>query len=179
MILLKKSRLSLIEEASNRCSLSEPSLRKHLICLPPPPAQGVPQPLLQRGDGVLLPAGHGRCHHPLRLRAPRGRLRKVLQNRREYEPLTDAESGECRTDHQSPFAPADERLHQGAEGAASQQRGRPPQRSQVRLRLCSFSPLSPPCAQAMATWRPRPASPGPPAAADIWSESCAADGGRR
>lgn len=178
MILLK-SRLSLIEEASNRCSLAELSLRKTSDLSAPPRAQGVPQPLLQRGDGVLLPAGHGRRHHPLRLRAPRGRLRKVLQNRREYEPLTDTESGECWTDHQSPFVPADERLHQGAEGAASQQRGRPPQRSQVRLRLCFFSPLPPPCAQAMATWRPRPASPGPPAAADIWSESCAADGGRR
>lgn len=34
MIFLK-SRLSLIEEASNRCSLAELSLRKHLICLPP------------------------------------------------------------------------------------------------------------------------------------------------
>lgn len=32
----------------------------------------------------------------------------------------------------------DERLHQGAEGPAPQQRGRPPQRSQVKLQCCSF-----------------------------------------
>lgn len=45
--------------------------------------QGVPKPIRKRGDGVFLPAGHGRSHHPVRLRPPCGSFRQVVQNRCE------------------------------------------------------------------------------------------------
>lgn len=42
------------------------------------PRQGIPQPLHQREHGVLLPQGHGRGDHPLRLRSSCRSFRQVL-----------------------------------------------------------------------------------------------------
>ncbi|XP_061695757.1 CYFIP-related Rac1 interactor B-like isoform X2 [Syngnathoides biaculeatus] len=68
---------------------------------------GVQKSLRQRGDVAVLSARDGGRHHPLRPRAPGGRLRQDLQHRRE-------------------------RMHSGAPGAAGDQRGRSPGRAQVR-----------------------------------------------
>lgn len=64
-------------------SLSPPDISACNRCAPCP-FQGVPQPIQQRGDGVVLPPGHGGSNHPVRLRPSCRSLRQVVQNRREY-----------------------------------------------------------------------------------------------
>lgn len=100
-------------------------------------------------------------------------------------PLPTLTAGERRTVNPLRLSPPDERLHQGAEGAASQQRGRPPQRSQVKLLQPSSLFFSSPLVFISPALRrlrsvgggqlPRTLRPPP----TFGNEPCAADSERR
>lgn len=109
--------------------------------------QGVPQPVHQWGDGVFLPPGDGRGHHPVRLRPSCRSFRKVVQNRCEYRSTPLPHFTAFCMKLTACFLSADERLHQSPQRSASEQRRRPPQRSQVSScwNQIVFSPYSPAC----------------------------------